>query len=127
LKIAQVRHDVGVDPMPGVVACLSVRLQPRKILLDALPDRVGAVSGLSSVMPRQMGKPPAGSLLGLGKGQDVLGVGVGYVIDGADRMKAATMLCAVVAGNPSPALGRPCDTPPPTLPRSSANRARAAF
>src|SRR5262249_12293120 len=101
------RHDMGVDPVPGVVARLSVCLQPRKIFLDALPNRVGAVSGLSSVMPRQMAKPPTGSLLGLGKGQDVLGVGVGHVIDRADRMKATAVLRAVVAGNPSPALGAP--------------------
>jgi hypothetical protein len=100
-------RDMGMDPVSGVIARLSVCLQPRKIFLDALTDCVGAVYGLSSVVPRQMSKPLASSLLGLSEGQDVFGVGVGYVIGRAYRVKAAAVLRAVVAGNPSPALGAP--------------------
>src|SRR5262249_18468938 len=56
-------------------------------------------------MLRQMGKPLAGVLLGLGKGQNVRPVGVGSIIGRADRLIPASMLRAVVAGDPSSALG----------------------
>jgi hypothetical protein len=37
-KIAEVRHDVGVDAVPCIVARLSVHLQPSQVFLDALTE-----------------------------------------------------------------------------------------
>src|SRR5262249_50940383 len=68
------------------------------------PDGVGPAPDFAAIMPRQVGKPLASGLLGLGKGQDVRPVGIGYVIGRADRVIPAPVLSAVAARDPRAAL-----------------------
>ena len=63
LDIAKRRQDVRIDPMTSIIASLSMCIQPAKVFFGALSNSIGAASNFASVMPSQMGKPLACSLL----------------------------------------------------------------
>jgi hypothetical protein len=89
------------------VAGLSVPLEPRDVFIETLRNRVQDAPHLAAILPRQIGKPLAGCLLPLGEAKHVLAVGLGYVIGSANRLKAPTVLAAVVSCDPGAAFGAP--------------------
>jgi hypothetical protein len=89
------------------MAGLSMPLEPRDVFIKALRDREGATPDLATIMPRQIGKPLASGFLPLGEGKNVLAIGLGYVIGGADRLESPAVLAAIVPRNPGAAFGAP--------------------